>query len=62
VIDWKIPGNDDAIRAIKLFTAAIADAVLEGKALAEERNRGKGEEEDDGKGGEAESEVQEEAR
>jgi small subunit ribosomal protein S2 len=45
VIDWKIPGNDDAIRAIRLFTAAIADAVLEGKSLAEERNRGKGEEE-----------------
>ena len=63
VIDWKIPGNDDAIRAIKLFTAAIADAVLEGKVLAEERNRGKGEDEaGDGEGGEAESEVQEEAR
>jgi small subunit ribosomal protein S2 len=43
VIDWKIPGNDDAIRAIRLFTAAIADAVLEGKTLAEERDRGKGE-------------------
>jgi small subunit ribosomal protein S2 len=26
----RIPGNDDAIRAIKLFTAAIADAVIEG--------------------------------
>src|SRR5262249_20450741 len=46
LIDWKIPGNDDAIRAIRLFTAAIADAVLEGKALAEERSRGKAEEED----------------
>ena len=46
LIDWKIPGNDDAIRAIRLFTAAIADAVLEGKALAEERNRGKEEEEE----------------
>jgi small subunit ribosomal protein S2 len=44
LIDWKIPGNDDAIRAIRLFTAAIADAVLEGKALAEERSRDKGEE------------------
>ena len=31
-IDYKIPGNDDAIRAIRLFCAAIADAVLEGKA------------------------------
>jgi small subunit ribosomal protein S2 len=45
LIDWKIPGNDDAIRAIRLFTAAIADAALEGKALAEERSRGKDEEE-----------------
>ncbi len=41
IIDWKIPGNDDAIRAIRLFTAAIADAVLEGKTLAEERSRGR---------------------
>src|SRR6185369_5337533 len=45
LIDYKIPGNDDAIRAIRLFAAAIADAVVEGKALAEERNRGKEEEE-----------------
>jgi small subunit ribosomal protein S2 len=26
-----IPGNDDAIRAVKLITGKIADAVLEGK-------------------------------
>jgi len=32
-IDFVIPGNDDAIRAIKLITMKIADAVLEGKAL-----------------------------
>ena len=32
LIDYPIPGNDDALRAIKLFTAKIADAVLEGKA------------------------------
>ncbi len=37
LVDYKIPGNDDAIRAIRLFCAAMADAVLEGKALAEER-------------------------
>ena len=29
--DYIIPGNDDAIRAIKLFSSVIADAVLEGK-------------------------------
>jgi small subunit ribosomal protein S2 len=30
LIDHVIPGNDDAIRAIRLFTAKMADAVLEG--------------------------------
>jgi small subunit ribosomal protein S2 len=40
LITYPIPGNDDAIRAIKLFTAAIADAVIEGKRLAEERAKG----------------------
>ncbi len=37
LIDYVIPGNDDAIRAIKLFSSKIADAVLEGKQLREER-------------------------
>jgi small subunit ribosomal protein S2 len=36
-IDFVIPGNDDAIRAIRLFTQKIADAVLEGYNLAEAR-------------------------
>lgn len=36
LVDYKIPGNDDAIRAIRLFCAAIADAVLEGKGLYEQ--------------------------
>jgi len=31
-IDYLIPGNDDAIRSIKLLTSLMADAVLEGKA------------------------------
>src|SRR5690606_37802240 len=30
-IDYVIPGNDDAIRAVKLLTETIANAVLEGK-------------------------------
>jgi len=30
-VDYPIPGNDDAIRAVKLITAKIADAVLEGR-------------------------------
>jgi len=36
-VDYIIPGNDDAIRAIKLFAAKFADAVLEGRKLFEER-------------------------
>ena len=43
-IDYIIPGNDDAIRAIKLITSKIADAVLEGKALYVEEFQGKEEE------------------
>ena len=31
LIDYVIPGNDDAIRAVKLIAGAMADAVLEGK-------------------------------
>lgn len=30
-VDYVIPGNDDAIRAVKLFASKIADAVLEGR-------------------------------
>ena len=35
LIDVPVPGNDDAARSIKLFCAAIADSVLEGRAEAE---------------------------
>ena len=38
-VDYIIPGNDDAIRAIKLFASNIAEACLEGKALYEESLR-----------------------
>ncbi len=31
-VDYVIPGNDDAIRAIQLYTEGVADAVLEGRA------------------------------
>jgi small subunit ribosomal protein S2 len=30
VVDWIIPGNDDALRAIRLFTSKISESVLEG--------------------------------
>ncbi len=35
-VDWVIPGNDDALRAIRLFTSKIADAVVEGRAAFEQ--------------------------
>ncbi len=38
VVDYVIPGNDDALRAIRLFTNKIADAVIEGRALATEQD------------------------
>jgi len=34
LVDYAIPGNDDAIRAVQLYARAAADAVLEGKAAA----------------------------
>ncbi len=42
-VDYVIPGNDDAIRAVKLISSAIADAIIEGRegqmgAAAEEEN------------------------
>jgi small subunit ribosomal protein S2 len=39
-IDYVIPGNDDAIRAIRLFATKVADAVIEGKRLREEELQG----------------------
>jgi small subunit ribosomal protein S2 len=36
-IDYPIPGNDDAIRSIKLITAKIADASLEGKSILDKK-------------------------
>jgi small subunit ribosomal protein S2 len=35
LVDWVVPGNDDALRAIRLFTSKMADAVLEGRNLYE---------------------------
>ena len=41
-INYIIPGNDDAIRSIKLITSKLADAVLEGKQLRENNANSKG--------------------
>jgi small subunit ribosomal protein S2 len=48
VIDYVVPGNDDALRAIKLFTSRFADALVAGKEMqASARPEGSGETEDD---------------
>ena len=36
-VDYKIPGNDDAIRSVKLLTHIVGEAVVEGKQQREER-------------------------
>jgi small subunit ribosomal protein S2 len=38
MVDLPIPGNDDALRAIRLFSSKVADAVVEGRALATEQD------------------------
>ena len=38
-VDYLIPGNDDAIRAIRLFASRIADACIEGKQRREEQHQ-----------------------
>jgi small subunit ribosomal protein S2 len=37
LIDYPIPGNDDAIRAVKLFCSIVADAILEGKDIVDKK-------------------------
>jgi len=58
LVDFCIPGNDDAIRAIRLFASKIADAIFEGSAFYARRNqpgdRGEGPESHSGSDGEAE--------
>jgi small subunit ribosomal protein S2 len=36
MVDYVIPGNDDALRAIRLFANKISDAVVEGRTLTSE--------------------------
>jgi small subunit ribosomal protein S2 len=38
-IDFVIPGNDDAIRSIRLFASRMADACIEGKGIYQEKQR-----------------------
>ena len=46
-IDYVIPGNDDAIRSIRLFASRIADACIEGKEIYNERQRAESDKADD---------------
>jgi small subunit ribosomal protein S2 len=39
-VDYVIPGNDDALRAIRLFAAKVADSVIEGSAAATDKQMG----------------------
>jgi small subunit ribosomal protein S2 len=48
-IDYVIPGNDDAIGAIKLYSVAAADAVLDGKQSAQLQRVAEAPEEGEGK-------------
>ena len=44
MVDYPIPGNDDAIRSINLFCKEMAEAIIEGKAIYAEANGGDAEE------------------
>jgi len=59
VIDYPIPGNDDAIRAINLFCKEMADAVIEGKEIAAAEQEEEQQNEEEAKG-ETENEVTQE--
>lgn len=46
-IDYVIPGNDDAIRAVKLIAGTMADAIIEGRQGAQNAEEAADEEEKD---------------
>jgi small subunit ribosomal protein S2 len=56
-IDYVIPGNDDALRAVRLFASRIADAVLEGQQIATEGGVAAQAEQDQGAAGEVDLQV-----
>jgi len=53
-LDYIIPGNDDAIRAIQLFASRIADAVVEGKQIYEKQLQTEGAKEEKERAGKVE--------
>ena len=60
LIDYIIPGNDDAIRAIKLITSKIADACIEGLEIYKEKVAAMSDKEEQIEGVESEEEKAEE--
>ena len=59
-VDYVIPGNDDAIRAVKLISGAMADAIIEGRqgeTAASEDETNKAEEGEDKTSAEAPAEA-----
>jgi len=50
-IDFVIPGNDDAIRSIKLFTSKVADACIEGRARYQASGAAERDQEEERRGG-----------
>ena len=52
-IDYVIPGNDDALRAVRLFASRIADAIVEGNQIATEGGVVSSENGEQGDGGES---------
>ncbi|MBC7246569.1 MAG: 30S ribosomal protein S2 [Actinobacteria bacterium] len=60
LVDYVIPGNDDAIRAANLICKIISNAVLEGKQLGEVMRSLQGTEEEEGEGGEGTAAAAEE--
>jgi len=58
-IDYVIPGNDDALRAVRLFASRIADAVLEGQQMLTEGGATGGSSEEGGEEGSEAAETME---
>jgi small subunit ribosomal protein S2 len=61
-VDFVIPGNDDALRAIRLFTTKIADSVLEGQGLAKDASAPAGDKDEADDEGEEGGEPRERTR
>ncbi|MGA2141139.1 MAG: 30S ribosomal protein S2 [Brevinematales bacterium] len=59
LLDYVVPGNDDAIRSVKLLTSIMADAVIEGSTFAAKKDAEEAIEESSAAAGEAPAEYEE---